>query len=456
MLSEERHQLEGLNPEKIAAVLELGPPPASPPDPTPAAPPSLSDGIEGTADPATTATAVSRGGGADLLAFVDALLGEELAGRGEVEKKQKKRKKKRKKKTDREGGGDADDAAVIAGGSDGCPPDTGALAQAWAAAGVWADPMQTTTSADEKKDATAAATDADADDKGDDTDDAKEKRDEEEDEDDNEEEEEEEEDDTDDDDDEEDVFMRDSVQPRVIKVLETPATQRGKTSTAAREALGIFLPGGGGCSRIFGPNPGGANLNVHVSAGSGAGAGSAGCGASGYGSATSGLSPLAATIAANTAAAANAAARVPFDIVARKSAALVAHVEFSIPDAGFAIDEVPVPMFLDRRGGGGGSGGGGGGVSGGGGGMAAIAAGFRRREQGFSGGVGGGGGGGGGGGALDGLIRRARLTLAPPLSTNARLNLAWKLPAAESLLSRRGQEFTYVSIHARTTDSYAP
>ena len=92
--------------------------------------------------------------------------------------------------------------------------------------------------------------------------------------------------------------------------------------------------------------------------------------------------------------------------------ALVTHVEFSIPDAGFAIDEVPVPMFLDRG-------------RGSGGGMSAIPAGFRGR-----------GSSGGGGGAVSGLIRRARLVPAPPLSTNARLNLAWKLPVLEGMLSR--------------------
>jgi hypothetical protein len=58
--------------------------------------------------------------------------------------------------------------------------------------------------------------------------------------------------------------------------------------------VGAFFSGGGACSRLFGPRPGGANVH-DVN--------------------RTGLSPLAAAVAANTAAAANAAARVAFDEV---------------------------------------------------------------------------------------------------------------------------------------------
>jgi hypothetical protein len=269
----------------------------------------------------------------------------------------------------------------------------GALTDAWTRAGIWADPLGSDAAEDDLGDADAGMT-ADVD-RNETVGEAP-------------------------------LWRRWRIPHALMKMLETPTTQRHSMSSAAIDAVSVFISGGV-CSRLFGKNPGGANVNDNFTAGYGSGSGS-----------RSGLSPLVATLAANAAAATNAAARIAFDEVARRSVALVTHVEFSIPDAGFAIDEVPVPLFFRPRGSHDGSSGGsasGANVYG----SHVFAAGIGGHRASFSGG-GNGGNSGNGGNALSGIIRRARLVPTPPLSTNARLNLEWKLPAVESLLSRPMRE----------------
>lgn len=178
-----------------------------------------------------------------------------------------------------------------------------------------------------------------------------------------------------------------------LEMMDTPSMCARKTTAGALNAAWVFLPSRGACSRIFSPNFGGAN-SVVVSD-------SKRETREDFGSSPGLSPPLVAT------------ARAPFDEVSRRSAALVSHAELSIPDAGFAIDEVAVPMFDQGRRGGARTSMWSPGIA------ACIL--DKTHSSGHS--------------APQKIIRRIGLAPTPSPSTSARFNLAWKLPATGSTSS---------------------